>query len=41
MGQIIIKPEVRDNPNSLIYTLYKHEYFGFIESAKQYVVSIY
>ncbi len=41
MGQIIVKPAVRDSLNSLVYILYKEEYFGFIESAKKYVVSIY
>ncbi|SHF80693.1 hypothetical protein [Flavobacterium defluvii] len=38
---IIYTPEVIRYLDDLVITLYKEEYFGFIESAEEYVSNIY
>jgi hypothetical protein len=39
--KVIITPKVIDYLDDLIRILYKEEYFGFIESAEDYVIKIY
>ncbi|MFN3756189.1 MAG: hypothetical protein ACK4RM_04475 [Flavobacterium sp.] len=39
--EIIISPQVITYLNDLVIILYKKEYFGFIESAEEYVAKIY
>ncbi|MBW1657048.1 hypothetical protein [Flavobacterium quisquiliarum] len=38
---VIYTPEVIQFLDDLVITLYKEEYFGFIESAEEYVSNIY
>jgi hypothetical protein len=40
MEEVIILQEVEDKIFNLIETLYKNEYFGFVESAELYVLNI-
>lgn len=39
--KVIITPKVIDYLDDLVRILYKEEYFGFIESAEDYVLKIY
>ena len=39
--EVFITQRVIDYLDELVFTLYKKEYFGFIESAEQYVQKIY
>jgi hypothetical protein len=39
--KVIITPKVIDFLDDLVRVLYKKEYFGFIESAEDYVAKIY
>ncbi|KDN54432.1 hypothetical protein [Flavobacterium seoulense] len=39
--KIIFTPQVIDFLDNLVQILYKEEYFGFIESAEDYVIKIY
>ncbi|MFA9186865.1 hypothetical protein AAGV33_04885 [Flavobacterium sp. FBOR7N2.3] len=39
--KVIITPKVIDYLDDLVRILYKEEYFGFIESAEDYVSNIY
>lgn len=39
--KVFISPAVVDYLDTLVYQLYKKEYFGFLSSAEEYVISIY
>jgi hypothetical protein len=39
--KVFVSPAVVDYLDTLVYQLYKKEYFGFIASAEEYVISIY
>jgi hypothetical protein len=39
--KVFISPAVVDYLDTLVYQLYKKEYFGFLSTAEEYVVSIY
>jgi hypothetical protein len=38
--KVFVSPAVVDYLDTLVYQLYKKEYFGFIASAEEYVISI-
>lgn len=39
--KVFISPAVVDYLDTLVYQLYNKEYFGFLSSAEEYVISIY
>jgi len=39
--EVVFTPSVIRYLDDLVITLYKKEYFGFIESAEEYVANIY
>ena len=39
--KVFISPVVVDYLDTLVYQLYKKEYFGFLSSTEEYVISIY
>ncbi len=39
--KVFVSPAVVDYLDTLVYQLYKKEYFGFLSSAEEYVLSIY
>jgi len=41
VGQIIYLPEFINYLDKLVFTLYKKEYFGFIESSQDFIDKIY
>jgi len=38
--EIIVSNKVKLKLNSLVYIIFENEYFGFLESAEKYVLSI-
>lgn len=40
MGQVVLSAVVKSKLDSLVYLLYNKEYFGFKESAQEYVLKL-